>query len=347
MSLLETPLQEKYVLKKKICVLGGTETYKDEFQKQLSSNSLPIENKRNIGVNISKIDFSFKKHEIFEFLLWNIDCREPRSYLRTIFYSGAEAIIIFISETKVDQILQYFTEIQARITSVTIIFCIILEKYNIEDIIEKYLKKNEFISATNSFNFQVNEIFESVEILNQICSISLKKTKFKELGNTYFIDFIPLRLLFEDDNITDECNDYYEPETRTSKITVNINTEKLIKYILKLKLDIYFESENWIKIKNTKLGTFSIYLKNGNVYYYPRICKKCKDKACLKLKKSPFFICIESGESKGWTNINGLEQPELLILAKILALAEGNENTLPHSVLKQIKNFNICEKRTN
>lgn len=344
MSSLEIPLKEKYVLKKKLCVLGGTETYKDEFQRQLSSNSLPLENKRNIGVNISKIDFFFKKRDKFEFLLWNIDCRQPRSYLRTIFYNGAEAIIIFISETKVDQILKYFTEIQARINSITIIFCIILEKYDKEDIIDKYFKKDDMISILNSNNFQIIEIFEGIEILNQICSISLKKTKYKEVENTYFIDFIPLSLLFENDNITDECNDYYEPETRTSNITVNINTEKLIKYILKLKLNIKFESKNWIKLKNKKLGIFSIYIKNGNVYYYPQICEKCKDKTCLKLKKTPFFICIESGESKGWTNINGLKQPELLILTKILALAEGNENTLPRSVIKQIKTLNLCEK---
>jgi hypothetical protein len=344
MSSLETPLQEKYVLKKKLCVLGGTETYKDEFQRQLSSNSLPLENKRNIGVNISKIDYFFKNHDKFEFLLWNIDCRQPRSYLRTIFYNGAEAIIIFISETKLDQILQYFAEIQARISSVTIIFCIILEKYNKEDIINKFFKNNEINSILSSNNFQINEIFESIEIFNQICSVSLKKSKYKEVENTYFIDFIPLSLLFENDNIADECNDYYEPETRTSKITVNINTEKLNKYILKLKLNINLESENWIKLKNKKLGIFSIYLKNGNVYYYPQICEKCKDQTCLKLKKSPFFICIESSESKGWTNINGFEQPELLILAKIIALTEGNENTLPRSVLKQIKNINICEK---
>jgi hypothetical protein len=172
----------------------------------------------------------------------------------------------------------------------------------------------------------------------------LKKTKYKEVENKYFIDFIPLSLLFENDNIIDECNDYYEPERRTSNLPATINTEKLIKYILKLKLNINFESENWIKIKNKKLGIFSIYIKNGNVYYYPQICEKCKDKTCLKLKKSPFFICIESGESKGWTNINGFEQPELLILAKILALTEANENTLPISVLRQIKNINICEK---
>ncbi|MFW9818326.1 MAG: hypothetical protein ACFFE5_01855 [Candidatus Thorarchaeota archaeon] len=344
MSSLETALQEKYVLKKKLCVLGGTEMYKDEFQRQLSSNSLPIENKRNIGVNISKIDFFFKKHEKFEFLLWNIDCRQPRSYLRTIFYNGAEAIIIFISETKVDQILQYFNELQTRISSVSIIFCIILEKYNKEEIINKYFKKKQMSTILNSNNFQIIEIFEGLEILNQICSISLKKSKCKEVENTYIIDFIPLSLLFENDNITDDCNEYYEPEMRSSNIPLNINTELLINYILKLKLDIKFESENWIKIQNKKLGTFSLYIKNGNVYYYPKICEKCKDKACIKLKKAPFFICIESGESKGWTNINGFEQPELLILTKILALVEGDEKTLPHSVLKQIKNINLCEK---
>jgi len=344
MSLLETPLHDKFVLKKKICVLGGTENYKDEFQKKLSCNSLPIENKRNIGVNISKIEFFFKKNEKFEFLLWNIDCRQPRSYLRTIFYNGAEAIIIFISETKVDQILEYFTEIQARISSVTIIFCIILEKYTKEEIINTYFKNFEFNPIIESNKIQINEIFEDLEILNQICSISLKRTKYKELENNYFIDFIPLALLFEDEDIRDVCNDYYEPEMRNLNINIQINIELLIKYILKLKINVTLESENWIKIKNKKFGIFSIYLKNGNVYYYPKVCEKCKDQTCMKLKKSPFFICIESGESTGWTNINGFNQPELLILTKIFALMEDNENNLPQSVLKQITSFNICEK---
>ncbi|MFX0002609.1 MAG: hypothetical protein ACFE9J_03920 [Candidatus Hermodarchaeota archaeon] len=344
MSSLETPLQEKFVLKKKLCVLGGMENFKDEFQKKLSSNSLSIQNKRNIGVNISKIDYFFKSNEKFEFLLWNIDCRQPRSYLRTIFYNGAEAIIIFISETKVAQILQYFKEIHPRVSSITVVFCIILEKYTKDEIINKYFKKDDFNSLIISNNIQINEIFEDLEILNQICYISLKRTKYKELENTYFIDFIPLALLFDDDEIADVCNDYYEPETRNDKINVSINTEKLNKYILKLKLNVNFESENWIKIKNKKFGLFSIYLKNGNVYYYPKVCEKCKVHNCPKLKKSPFFICIESGESKGWTNIKGFKQPELLILTKIFALMDGNENILPRSVLKQIQSISVCEK---
>jgi hypothetical protein len=344
LSSLETPLLSKPLIKKKICILGGVENYKDEFQKKLSSNSLPLENKQNIGVNISKIDFSFKKYEKFEFLLWNIDCRRQRAYLRTIFYNGAEAIIIFISETKVDQIMYYLNEIQGRIPSITIIFCIILEQYTREEIISRHFKNEDLDSIIKSNDIHINEISEPLEILDQICSFFLKRYKYKEIDNTYIIDFIPLHNLFVHSDVTDECNDYYEPETRNTNITQTINTEQLVKYILGLKLDVRFESTNWLRFKNKELGNFSIFLKNGNVYYFPKICEKCQRSNCLKSKKAPFFICIEAGESTGWTNIDGLDQNELLIITKILALKEGNEKNLPKSVLKQIKNLNRCEQ---
>lgn len=344
MSSLESPLQEKYILKKKICVLGGQEKYKDAFQKELSTNSLSIENKRNIGVNISKIDYFFRENEKFEFLLWNIDCRRSRSYLRTIFYNGAEAIIIFISETKMDQILRYFDEIQDRLSSITVVFCIILEQYTKDEIVHNYFRIEEYKSIFKAHNIQIAEIFESSEVLNQICSISFKRREFKELENFYFLNFIPLDLLFPHSDIKDECNDYYEPETRNMNINRTINTDQLVTYILKLNLDCNLESDNWLKFVNKKLGKFSISLKNGNVYYYPKVCENCKDIRCMKFKKAPFFICIEAGNSTGWSNIEGFEQNEILVLTKILTLIEANENNLPRSVLKQIIRTNICEK---
>ena len=343
MNSLETTFLSNPLIKKKICILGGTENYKDEFQKKLSSNSLPIENKRNIGVNISKIDISFKEYLNFEFLLWNIDCRQQRAYLRTLFYNGAEAIIIFISETRVNQILDYFNEIQPRFPSITIIFCIILEQFTKKDIITRHFKNQNFDSVIKSNNISINEISKPMDIIDQICSTILKKNKFKEMDNVYIIDFIPLDLLFLHSNVSDECNDYFEPETRNMDITKKINTELLIKYILNSNLKVQFESNNWLKVKNKEFGRFSIYLKNGNVYYYPKICEKCKDEKCLKFKKAPFFICIEAEESTGWTNINGFDRTELLLITKILALSEGNEKTLPKSVVKQIKKLNKCE----
>ncbi|MFX0081462.1 MAG: hypothetical protein ACFE94_06900 [Candidatus Hodarchaeota archaeon] len=343
MSAYETLETYQFYFKKKIVILGGLEITKNEFQKSLSSNCLPIENKQNIGVNISKLDYFFKPKQKFEYLLWNIDCGQRRAFLRTIFYSGADAIIIFISETKIDQIRQYFDELQSKIPEVPLIFCIILEKLSKEDIINSEFINKEFNSIREEHGFKITEITDANEILNQVSSFFIEKTKIKEIENRYFINLILLTSLFGQSGITDECNEYYEPETHTLKIRQIINTDLLIEYLQKLDLQIEFDYLNWIKIKNKSFGTFSIYLKNGNVYYFPKICEKCKDKYCPKFKKAPYFVCIEAGDSTGWTNIKGFDQNELLILAKVLALNEGDEKSLPKSVIKQIKTLNMCD----
>ncbi len=343
MNSYETLETFQFYFKKKVVLLGGTEKFKNEFQKCLSSSCLPIENKQNIGVNISKIDYFYEPKYKFEYLLWNIDCGQRRAFLRTIFYSGADAIIIFISETKIDQIRQYFDELQLKIPEIPLIFCIILEKHSKKEIINSYFINEEFSSIISENSFKINELTDPIEILNQVSSIFKKKAKIKELENRFFIDFISLTSLFGHKGIRDECNDYYEPETHTLKISQIINTDLLIKYLQKIDLAIDFDYLNWIKIKNKIFGTFSIYLKNGNVYYFPKVCEKCKDKNCSKFKKAPYYICIEAGDSNGWTNIKGFNQNELLILTKVFALKEGDEKSLPKSVIKQIKNINICE----
>jgi len=334
----------EYYFKKKIAILGGMEIYKDELQKRLSSNCLPIENKQNIGVNISKIDFIFKLNNKFEFLLWNIDCRQQRAFLRTVFYTGADAIIILISETKIIQIIQYLNEIQSRLPEVTLIFCVILEKISKHEIIELYFKNEEYVNLLEINNIEINEITDPIEILNQISQISMTKVYEKKSENNFIIDFIPHNLLFRNSIIHDHCNDYYEPESTRIKRSKKIDTELLIKYIQESTLGVQYEPLNWIKIKNEIFGTFSLYLKNGNVYYFPKLCENCKDKKCMKFRKAPYYICIEARDSLGWTNINGFSQNELLILAKIFALKEGNDTNLPKSIIKQIKKLNKCEK---
>ncbi|MFX1376464.1 MAG: hypothetical protein ACFFA0_11665 [Promethearchaeota archaeon] len=343
MNSIETLEAYHFYFKKKVCILGGQETYKDEFQKILSSNYLSIENKQNIGVNISKIDFLYKPKQKFEFLLWNIDCGQQRAFLRTIFYSGADAIIIFISENKINQIRQYFEEVIARIPEVILIFCIILEKHTKKEIIDIYFNHEEIRSIINEYNFQINEINEANEIFNEVSSFVKRKIKNKNLESSFIINFISLSSLFGNRSIRDECNDYFEPVTHRLRVNQTINTELLSSYIEKLDLEIEFDYLNWIKLKNKNFGLFSIYLKNGNVYYFPQICEKCKNKNCSKFKKAPYYICIEAGDSKGWSNLKGFNQNMLLILAKILALKEGNEGNLPKSVVKQIKNINICD----
>ncbi|MHA2008880.1 MAG: hypothetical protein ACXABO_12495 [Promethearchaeota archaeon] len=345
MSLYETLSPIQINVKKKVCILGGQETYKDEFQKRISSNCLPIENKNNIGVNISKTDFFHTPDKKFEFLLWNIDCRQRRVFLRTTFYHGSDALIIFISEKKITQIKLYFDEIHSRMHDIIIIFCVILDKMAKKDIMSSYTKTNDFKSILNERDIQIHEISAPSEIFRQISTLILKRIQKKELESNIIIDFISINKLLSRSTVREDCDDYFEPATHNFKTKKLVNTELLVEFIHKLDLEIEFESLNWVKIKNQSFGTFSIYLKKGNVYYFPKICEKCKDKKCQKYRKSPYFICIEAEDSRGWTNIKGFNQDELIILTKIIALKEGNEKNLPKSVLKQIDNINRCEKK--
>jgi hypothetical protein len=338
----------EHCFKKKVCLIGNLENYKNEFQQLISSNSLPINNKDNIGVNISRVDYileSDEKHERFEFLLWNVDCRQRRSFLRTIFYNGTEAMIVFISDTKMEQIIQYFDEIRQNLPIINIIFCIILEESSRIEIVNRYLENEPYKSLIEGYNIEVNEISDPKNILRQISFAFLRRLKNKEMDNTYIFNLIPIKLLFAQLEISDICYEYYEPETHDIIIKRQINTDLLNQYLIKIGIDISDKSQNWIRIKNKNLGTFTIYLKNGNVYYFPKVCEKCKEKNCLTYKKAPYFICIEAESgSLGWSNIKGFKQNELLILSKIFALQEGNESNLPKSVLKQIKIINVCKK---
>ena len=305
-----------------------------------------MENKHNIGVNISKIDFSYKINQKFEFLLWNIDCSQNRAFLRRTFYSGADAIIFFVSEEKFNQIKQYFDEIQTMFTDIFLVFCVILENLSQKDIVNSYFNSEEFISITLDYKIKTYQISNHSEIFKQLSSFFIKRRKEKALESKIIINFIHLDALFGHSVVRDECNDYYELESHALKFNQQlVNFELLNNYIQSLDLDIEYESLNWIKINNKNFGTFSIYIKNGKVYYFPEICENCKAKKCSKLKKIPFLICIEAGESSGWTNIKGFNKIELLILAKIIALKEGNEKNLPNSVIDQIKNINQCIRR--
>ncbi len=343
MNSYETLETLQFYYKKKIVILGGLEQTKNKFQESLSSNCLPIQNKENIGVNISKIDYFYKPKQKFEYLLWNIDCGQRRAFLRTVFYSGADAIIIFISESKIDQFRQYFNELQSKIPDIPLLFCIILEKHSREKTLNYLIINEEINLIIEENNFKMKEISDPDEILKQISKFLKKKAKMKEIENKFIINFITHTSLFGHKEIRDECDEYYEPETQTLKINQIVNTNLLSKYLHKLDLEIDFDYLNWVKIENKHFGWFSIYLKNGNAYYFPKICEKCKDKNCPKFKKSPYYICIEVGDSNGWTNIKGFNQSELLILTKVFALKEGDETNLPKSIIKQIKNINSCE----
>jgi hypothetical protein len=330
-----TSLENQFKIK--ICLIGGYENYKNQFQKFVSSHKLPFDNKTSIGVNISKIDFNYNSNS-FGFYLWNIDCDQRYSFLRTTYYHGAEAIIVFISESKLEQIRSYLDEIKLRLPIITIIFCIILEKSNKNDIIEKYFKKKNFDSLIKSNNIRIRKLSTPSELFELICSFYVEKRENCKENDNFMISFIPVESFIRQKDIKDECNNYYEP-INTIDINQNcrINTDLILEYLSELGFQFEDDPLDYLKIKNENFGTFSISLKSGKVKLLPIICQKCRKKKCNKFDKE-FYVCIEQ-KTKGWTTDNGLSQAELLLLSKILALESGK---LPLSVLKQIAKINTC-----
>jgi len=340
MNSLKSNLKEAY-FKKKVCLLGGVEEIKNEFQNILSTSSLSMENKNNIGVNISKVDF-LTQNQNFEFFLWNINCSQEKAFLRSTFYNGSEAVIVLISEDCIEQVLQYLQELKTRIPIITVIFCVILNNKTEEEIKKAYFNSEDFKKVISEEEFKIERFSNAKEIFGQISSLFLRKVKYDQYNDHFIIGFMSLENLIGDKTIEYDCHDYYEP-TESSVTSCRIDVEILKQYLDKLRIDYEEIRPEWIKIYNKNFGTFSIFLRNGNVYYIPKNCEKCKDKKCFKKREMENYICIEA-RTKGWSNIEGLNQKELLVLSKILTLKYSDENSLPLSILEQINKYKECYK---
>lgn len=329
--------------KYKVCLLGGLEKYKDEFQIRASQASLSPQNKSCIGVNISKINYQYDSITDLLVYLWNVNCKEQWASYRTSFFQGTEAIIVFISEKKIEQILDYFEEIQTRIPVITVIFCVILEDFKEGELREILFGEETFRTLINSNNIRIESISSFAQIYEQITSNYLIKKNHHTLQDDYHIDFIKLEDLIPGCSIHDNCFDYNTPKFEGLVLNKNrrINTEILIDYLRELNFNIEIDLPDWVRIHDNVHGIFSIFLRNGRVYLIPKICQECRlriRKKCIKFQKSPHFICIEAKEP-GWSNIKGFDTPELLLLSKIFALKTGK---LPKEVMDQIFKINSC-----
>lgn len=326
--------------KKKILLLGGVEQIKDRFQEIVSKTGFSLKNKNTIGVNISKVPYN----KIYDFYLWNISCKLERVFVRTMYYTGAEAVIVFISEDNVEQMLDYYKEIIIRLPVITILFCIILKDKTVQDIKNAYFSTSKFLSLLSTHKFEFNKIFDEKSVFSQISSLFRKNMKEGKLNDHFVINFIPLmNIVNNKNNIKYTCEDYFEPEQSSSELNRRLNTKILKKYLYQLKIPFRVVDSDWIILDNKNLGEFSIFLRNGDAYFTPKNCLNCKNYTCMRKKRINNFICIEA-KSKGWSNIEGIYQKELLVLSKILILNDAEEESLPKAILKQIKSLESCIK---
>jgi len=111
--------------------------------------------------------------------------------------------------------------------------------------------------------------------------------------------------------------------------------ERLKKFITILEEMKYHVDDKYQVDILTQRGLFTVNVKGGTVLFEPNFCKSCLRGTC-KTRESDQGkpLCIVS-EGRGWSNIE-LDSGQLLVLSKIIAIAEDN---LPDHVLDQMKNM--------
>lgn len=337
--------QNKFKLK--ASMLGGLEILKNIFQKQISSSNLPINHKKTIGVNISSVNFDYNIHNTkFELYIWNVDCGLNYASVRSTFYRGSEAIIVFISERKLGQILEYLEEIQFQMPVIQIILCVLIDKYTVESIKQSYFSNREL----KEYNFEFNSIKSPDEVLSQICTRFLEKRETKKKSDYFVVNFLNLNELInnlhyrpdseEERSALLTCNNYVPAEINSNKLNPNYraNLKILNKYVRKLG-DFEIVEDEWLFIPNKRWGNFFVWLKTGDVYIIPKICLNCSLRKCKFKKNKKRHVCI-AASSKGYSNNEELHQKELLILAKIYAIIYSQ---LPKDVVEKLDKFNKCK----
>jgi hypothetical protein len=225
-----------------------------------------------------------------------------------------------------------------------LIFCIIVNNKNVAEIKDTYFKAEEFTNLVMEKDFNVSRISDPEEIFSQISACLSKNLEEGKFNDNFVIDFIPLKEIVKSgNNIQYSCGEYIEPDDTASSPNRRLNTPILRSYLEKLPIQFEEETADWITVKNGDFGKFSIFLRNGDVYFTPAHCLDCKKDSCRRKNRINNFICIEAN-GEGWSNIRGVCQKELLVLSKILFLKDADENSLPKPILRQIRRLEICLK---
>ncbi len=318
-----------------MALLGPEESFKSAFRNKISTGNLSDHNKAIIGVTIGGLKVetnrisSLPRANIYV-SLWDIDCSIRFSMFRTQYYRGSEAIIVILDENTLEQAGPYCTEILQHNPSISI--CMIL------------LHDGNASEIDHDLNDPALRQFERVHIHQPQDALTwiLDKFYFKINENfkqdSFGILFLPKSSLVGTNTLVLHYGEYACPIDHVDELNPHwrLNSSCLEHFIEKLGFPVHSSTTT---ITN-KFGDFTVSLREGNIQYTPRRCLRCTQKQKCQQTQG---ICIVAS-SKGFSSNPELTQAELLVVAKIFALQDGD---LPDHVLKQISRIEKCPARSS
>ena len=266
--------------------------------------------KHTIGCDIGIIDVQLPYDRV-TLSIWDIASSERFRFFRSSFFRGASCAILAFDLTRHHSfnptLINLITEIYTNLGAVPIILigCNALR----EDL--RQISREEIEQLCERMAHVV--YFEIAHDPNQM--VSVFETAAGLILNHLGYDEVDRRIAFE----------WKQKQLETIMSVLD-------------DLDFHVNDKDEVEIF-THHGLFSINILNGSVTFEPIICGKCENYSC-HYKKRPRrkSLCIVSG-GHGWSN-QELYDHELLILAKIMAIADDN---LPNHVLNQMAEVAVCK----
>ncbi len=317
-----------------MALLGPEENFKSAFRNQISTGNLSDHNKAIIGVTIGGLKVettrisSLPRANVYV-SLWDIDCSTRFSMFRTQYYRGSEAIIVILDENTLEQAGPYCAEILQHNPSISLCMIVLHDGDKADklalDLIDPALRQFERVN-----------VHDPQEALTWILDKFYNKINENLKQDSFGILFLPKTSLLGTNPPALHYVEYACPIEHFDELNPHrrLNCSCLEHFIEKLGFPVHGAST----IIANKFGNFNVSLREGNIQFTPRRCLRCKQR-CQQNE----YICIIAN-SKGFSSNPEMTQAELLVVAKILALQDGE---LPDHVLKQITRIDKCPARSS
>jgi hypothetical protein len=318
----------------KMALLGPEESCKSAFRNKISTGNLSDHNKAIIGVTIGGLKVetnrisSLPQANVY-ISLWDIDCSTRFSMFRTQYYRGSEAIIVILDENTLEQAGPYCTEILQHNPSISLCMIVLHEGDDAHDI-------DRDLNDPALRQFERVHVHQPREALTWILEKFYHKINDMIKQDSFGILFLPRTSLLGTNPPALRYLEYACPIEHFDELNPHrrLNSTCLERFIEKLGFPVHSSST----IIANKFGNFTVSLREGNIQFTPRRCLRCKQR-CQQNE----YICIVAS-SKGFSSIPEMTQAELLVVAKIMALQDGE---LPDHVLKQITRLDKCPARSS
>ncbi|WXG42401.1 MAG: hypothetical protein WED07_02925 [Candidatus Freyarchaeum deiterrae] len=289
----------------KVLVVGPREEVKDRFLLSMGPDSYFLECFKSIvGVSL-QVNVVNVRGKMVKVQIWDVYDSPPFKAMFHHYSKGAYGAIVLLTERGEHEAPKYISEIYKYCGEIPVLVIIVDEK-DPHEIALEYGDRS------------IEEPAKSLEIIS-------KRIFDREIEPVY------LRLSY---NALPPYSQLLNHRRLDNLTTIPLNVP-LVKEILET---MGFKAENdEIILKNEK-ATFTVDLRNGEVYMEPAQCENC-ERDCVKKEK----VCMVLATS-GWSSSPDISQADLLLISKVYAIAN---NEIPQEVQEKIYEILNCPNKNS